>query len=137
MLSQVRIIIPYTLNTCSGIFWLMIQLFLSICREAQVRMLIIVLDVAVTFQGKEWELNSPSDGTACAETQTLCYLRWCIPVFGKNYFWGLFLVNPGLREPCLFSPCRLQLIIFRAVMKTYLSKIEVCQHFKLNQLLWF
>lgn len=94
---------PYT---CSEIFWLMIQLFLSICRGAQVWMLIIVLDVAVKFQGKEWDLNSPSDSTACAWNSNPVLFKmmhssiwdalFVSSVSGKSWHTQTFLVQNSL-----------------------------------------
>lgn len=108
--------------------WLMMQLFLCICWETQVWMLIIVLDVAVKFQGKEWDQIPLQTELYVPETQTLCYLRRCIPVFGKHYLWAVFLVKPGLQKLAQnISPC-----IFGTVMKMYLSNTEVCGYFQLK-----
>ncbi len=112
----------------------MIQLFLSICRGAQVWMLIIVLDVAVKFQGKQWDLNSPSDSTACAWNSN--------PVLFKmmhSSIWEALFVSsvsgkswPTKVLASCFSPCRSKLDIFSAGMEMYLSNREVCEYFRLK-----
>lgn len=114
----------------------MIQLFLSICRGAQVWMLIIELDVAVKFQGKQWDLNSPSDSTACAWNSNPVLFK----MMHSSIWEALFVSVSGKSWPTkhswcktvLFLPCRSKLDIFSAGMEMYLSNREVCEYFRLK-----